>query len=163
MYKGAAFLNVRSTSCALHPYAKLSHFSVQDIELLEMDLAGGGGGGGEVNNCVMTVNQWYIVHNYVHLLTRFLSTGRKSVVVAMFDMTSVVDATMTDTRRAMTGWGNDPNTLNWSPIIVAVNEHSFFILSCALGNWPLCAPSVSDNPSYSVSILCLHGPSRHTP
>ena len=48
-------------------------------------------------------------------LTRFLSTGRKSVVVAILDMTSVTDVTMAETSRPMTGWGKDPNTLNWPP------------------------------------------------
>ena len=36
-------------------------------------------------------------------LTRFLSTGRKRVVVAIFDITSVTDATMAETRKAITG------------------------------------------------------------
>ena len=43
---------------------------------------------------------------YMHIiiiLTRFLSTGRKSVVVAMLDMTSVTDATIAETSRPMTG------------------------------------------------------------
>ena len=38
----------------------------------------------------------------VKILTSLLSTGRKSVVVAMLDITSVTEATMTETRKAIT-------------------------------------------------------------